>query len=126
MTQPTEGAVPLAEENPLLLQWELPRDGGDITFHPGSGFPADPENDLPAGRPGNIRFKDAEGNDMLCLHGDGRCTVRGEVVDTDDNKAVFTAFADWLRHAGIWPEVGTELTVTHAEDGSTSIDGEAG
>jgi len=64
--------------------------GGNVYLSPGSGCP-----------PGAILFMLADNTEFMRIEHNGRCFVRGELVDT--NKAVYIHFRRWLRLAEITP-----------------------
>lgn len=69
--------------------------GGDIIFQTGRGL--SPSGSLPPLPDGSFRFNLADGTEVLRIDGDGKISVRGNVVD--DDESVYQGFRAWLMHA---------------------------
>lgn len=73
----------------------------DMVFQTGLGSP--PGSPMPV-PDGSIRFRLADGTEMLRIDPDGTVRVRGNVVDSD--KSVYQGFRAWLLHARYTPPAG--------------------
>ncbi|HMJ56682.1 MAG TPA: hypothetical protein VK540_31655 [Polyangiaceae bacterium] len=76
---------------------------GDLIFQTGAGTPPGSPSPFPV-PDGSIRFRLADGTEVLRIDPDGTVRVRGNIVDSD--KSVYQGFRAWLLHARYTPPAG--------------------